>query len=64
MRTIWGKVVVFLKQVKAELKRVKWPTSKEVRRLTLLVVITMIILGLYIGIIDVILTKLIEWGIR
>jgi len=64
MRTIWGKVIVFLKQVKAELKRVKWPTSKEVRRLTLLVIITMIILGLYIGIIDVILTKLIEWGIR
>jgi len=40
-----------------ELKKVSWPTKKETTRLTIIVVGVSLIIGLYIGIIDVLLTK-------
>ena len=44
-----------------ELKRVTWPTRKETIRLTLVVLVISLIIGLYIGIIDVGLTKVLEY---
>jgi len=40
-----------------ELKKVSWPTRKDTIRLTSIVVGVSLIIGLYIGIIDVLLTK-------
>jgi preprotein translocase subunit SecE len=40
-----------------ELKKVTWPTRKETVRLTLVVIGISLIIGLYIGIIDVLLTQ-------
>ena len=44
-----------------ELKRVTWPSKKETIRLTLVVLVISLIIGLYIGIIDVGLTKVLEY---
>jgi preprotein translocase subunit SecE len=44
-----------------ELKRVTWPSRKETLRLTLVVIVISLIIGVYIGIIDVGLTKLLEF---
>mgnify|MGYP001024349450 CR=1 FL=1 len=44
-----------------ELKKVSWPTKKETFRLTVVVIIISLIIGLYIGIIDVLLAKLLEF---
>jgi len=52
--------VKFLKEVKAELKQVTWPTKKEVTRLTIIVIIICLVVGIYIGFLDFFLTKLIQ----
>jgi len=43
-----------------ELKKVSWPTRQETVRLTLVVVIISLIIGIYIGIIDILLAKGLE----
>jgi preprotein translocase subunit SecE len=43
-----------------ELKKVSWPTKKETIRLTAVVIIISLIIGIYIGIIDVLLVKVLE----
>ena len=55
-----NKVITFLKEVKAELLKVTWPTRKQAIRLTIVVLVVSVIVGLYIGILDYILTKITE----
>lgn len=50
----------FTSGVLEELKKVDWPTKKQTVRLTLIVVGVSLIIGIYIGIIDVLLTKGLE----
>ena len=56
--------VVFLKEVREELKKVVWPTRDEVIRLTFVVILISLIVGLFLGGIDFILTKLTQILIR
>ncbi len=50
----------FASSIVEELKRVVWPTRKETVRLTTVVIGISLIIGLYIGIIDILLTKGLE----
>lgn len=50
----------FIASVREELKKVTWPTREQTIRLTLIVFIISLIVGLYVGIIDVLLAKLLE----
>ena len=50
--------VIFLKGVKGGLKKVVWPTREEVIRLTFVVIAVSLIVGLFLGGADFILTKL------
>ena len=45
----------------SELKKVTWPTKAETIRLTIVVVVISLIIGLYIGIIDFLLAKALEF---
>lgn len=56
--------VKFLSEVKAELYKVTWPTKSQVIRLTGVVIIISLIVGLFIGVLDFIFTKLIELIIK
>jgi preprotein translocase subunit SecE len=49
----------FLREVRDELKKVVWPTRDEVIRLTGVVILISVIVGLFLGGADFILTKLI-----
>jgi len=51
--------IQFLSEVKTELKKVKWPTKKEVIKMTSIVILVSIAVGLFISILDFIFTKLI-----
>ena len=51
--------VVFFKEVRDELKKVVWPTRDEVIRLTGVVILVSLGVGLFLGGTDFILTKLI-----
>lgn len=50
----------FAQGVIEELKKVSWPSKKETIRLTSIVIGVSLIIGLYIGIIDILLTKGLE----
>ena len=50
--------VGFLKEVKVELTKVTWPTRQEVMRLTVIVVAVSVAVGIYIGGLDLVFTKL------
>ncbi|MCD6454145.1 MAG: preprotein translocase subunit SecE [Candidatus Aminicenantes bacterium] len=53
----------FLREVRAELKKVTWPTSKEVVGTTIVVLILVVFFSIYLYIWDVIFAWIIE-GIR
>ena len=52
--------LTFFKEVKTELNKVIWPTRGEASKLTLIVIIISIAVGVYIGAADLLLTKLME----
>ena len=52
--------IQFLKEVKIELKKVKWPSQKEVVKMTTIVISISIIVSLLITSLDFIFTKLME----
>lgn len=53
-----GGPVVFLKEVKAELSKVVWPTRDEVIKLTIVVIVISAAIGIYVGGLDLVFTKL------
>ena len=52
------KVLDFIRESKAELKKVTWPTRKQVWASTLVVVLLTLVVGLYLGGVDMILTAI------
>lgn len=54
----------YITEVKAELKQVTWPTQKEVYRFTGIVILISLIVGTYIGILDLFFTKVVEFVLR
>ena len=53
----WNRARVFLIEVRNELKRVTWPTKKEVYAATIVVIVFSIVLGTFLWIIDLILDR-------
>jgi preprotein translocase subunit SecE len=53
----------FMAEVVTELSRVSWPTQKETRAATMLVVIMVVIAGLFLGLLDYLWTVLLKWVI-
>ena len=47
-----NKISTFLQAVKAEMKKVTWPSRSRIIRSTLIVLITIVIFGIFIGGID------------
>jgi len=58
------KTRTFLRESYAELKRVTWPTRKEILGSTVVVVIVVGILMLFIGVFDFILSLLVRFIVR
>ncbi len=42
----------FFQEVKGELKKVSWPTKRELVDSTLVVIVSVFLLGIFIGIVD------------
>jgi preprotein translocase subunit SecE len=54
----------FLHEVVVELQKTTWPTWREATRLTMVVLVVLLVVGVYVGLIDFILTKLtIQFGL-
>jgi len=56
----FGTITQFSQEVLGELKKVRWPSQKETIRLTLIVIIVSAVLGVYIGGIDFVLSRVIQ----
>jgi preprotein translocase subunit SecE len=56
--------VNFFKEVKDELKKVVWPSKNEVVRLTLIVILVSVGVGLFLGLMDYIFTNLLGIAIK
>jgi len=54
-----GKIGGFLKKVRLELRKVNWPSRKDLQSYTIVVLITVTVLITFIGLIDVALTNII-----
>ena len=52
---------LFLSEVRNELKRVTWPSQKEVYATTVVVILTSMFFGLYLFILDYGLNTLFQW---
>lgn len=50
----------FVKQALDELRKVIWPTRAEITRLTVSVIIISVVVGMFLGGIDFVLTKALE----
>jgi len=46
----------FLKEVRVEATKVSWPTRNELRDSTVVVIVTVVIVSVFIGIVDRVLT--------
>ena len=55
---------LFLSEVRNELRRVTWPTQKEVYATTVVVILTSVFFGLYLFVLDFGLNSLIQWIFR
>ena len=52
---------LFLSEVRNELKRVTWPSRKEVYATTIVVILTALFFGLYLWTLDLGLARLVRW---
>jgi preprotein translocase subunit SecE len=53
------KIIQFIKEARVELKKVSWPTRKELVDSTKVVLVTSFLLAAFIGLIDLFLSQLI-----
>lgn len=56
--------IAFIRESVDELKKVVWPTKQEIIRLTIAVLIISLVVGLFLGGIDFLLTKTIDVVLR
>lgn len=59
-----AKIKGYFKSVKVEMQKVTWPTKEEIKGSTAIVIITLAIVGAYVGVIDLVLSYVIGLLIR
>ena len=55
---------LFLSEVRNELKRVTWPSQKEVYATTVVVIATSVFFGVYLFALDSLLLSIFQWVLR
>ena len=59
-QNIFQKAIQFLREVKVELKKVTWPSRKQTIGSTLVAIVLVMIISLFLGVVDMSLTSLIQ----
>jgi preprotein translocase subunit SecE len=57
----WGRARTFLTEVRNEMKRVTWPSRREVYATTLVVILVSVFFGIYLWSVDLALSTAIHW---
>lgn len=58
--TSWARLGKFLREVRAELRKVAWPNRKELVTYTMVVVVTVLIVAAFLGVVDVVVSELLS----
>jgi|LSQX01.1.fsa_nt_gb preprotein translocase subunit SecE len=64
MGSFWKKTQRFFHDIRIELKKVNWPTKRELLVFTSVVIVVILIIGIFFWIIDTGLTALLKLIIR
>ena len=57
----WNRSRTFLTEVRNELKRVTWPSQKEVYATTIMVILTSVFFGVFLWLVDLGLASAVNW---
>jgi preprotein translocase subunit SecE len=60
----WTRSRTFLIEVRNELRRVTWPSRKEVYATTFVVIVTAVFFGAYLALLDLGFGTLVQWILR
>jgi preprotein translocase subunit SecE len=60
IKEIIGKIIQFFREVRIEIKKITWPQRKETIASTSIVIIIVLVIGLFLGIVDVGLARIIK----
>jgi preprotein translocase subunit SecE len=55
-----GKIIDYIKETRAEMTHVSWPTRRQAVMFTIIVVVISVLSSLYLGFFDYIFTQIIE----
>ena len=55
---MFKKLIKFLREVKLELRKVSWPSRKEISGSTGVVIVSIIIMSIYLGILDLVFQRI------
>jgi preprotein translocase subunit SecE len=53
-----NRIVQYIRETRAELRKVVWPTRQEALNLTIIVVVTILVMSVFFGAVDYLLTQL------
>ena len=56
----WKRLTTFFQEVKAELQKTSWPTQKEVRNTTIVVIVFVVVCAAYLFVVDRVLQTGVE----
>ncbi|MCD6328584.1 preprotein translocase subunit SecE [bacterium] len=59
-----GRLIVFLRNVNLELKRVTWPTKDEISSATVVVIIATLVVSAYLGVLDLLYSKILHFVLK
>jgi len=59
-----GSLKTFLSEVKVELKKCTWPTRRELIGSTIVVVVSVLIMGVFVGLSDTVLVSIMRAVLR
>ena len=57
VKRLLRKAVTFLREVRAEMTKVTWPSTAELKGQTLVVIIAVLIIAAFVGVVDLILNN-------
>ncbi len=61
---LFSKAIKFIKEVKTQLTKVSWPTKEELIGATSVVIVITFLTAVFVGFVDLILSRLLSWVFR
>lgn len=59
LSNMFQKVIGFIKEARAELRKVTWPNKKQLISSTIVVMVTVALVAVFLGIVDIIFSRIV-----